>query len=101
MPMIGEFCGRPFVHESHEWEKATFGVDPDNWETRLCAGITEGPTEQEFIRGTHGRLVETGPWSLREKLERFINDPANHTKHPNIEPSVSVADIKRILEDDK
>lgn len=108
-------CGRKWIHTSHKWEQPAIGVDWDNLPKFHCDGISEGITEHEFLAGLprSERVVvsaeeASGEITLEEannqfarkfnNLRIFLDDPDNYTKHPNIEPSVPVAAIKRILE---
>lgn len=46
-------CGRKFIHTQHVWQEPVLSVEFTSWPDFFCRGVETGPTEQEFLRGTH------------------------------------------------
>lgn len=112
MAIVTKFCGRRFRHEQHDWKEPILNASYDSWPEFSCHGITEGPTEQEYLQGAIQLPVdieESADDTMRryagqiERVKNFIDDKTNHIDAGRWgeTPAIRVEDIRKILEEEE
>jgi hypothetical protein len=97
----------------HDWKEPSLSVGYDFWPEFHCHGITEGPTEQQYLQGARPAMAvnteESADDAMRryagqiERLKNFINDKTNHIDADKWgeTPAIRVEDIRKILEEEE
>jgi hypothetical protein len=104
MAIARRFCGRRFRHPEHNWKEPSISAGYESWPEFSCHGITEGPTEQEYLRGARPsapiEIEESWDDAMRryagriERIKKFINDTDG-------EDLIRADELRKILEEDE